>query len=411
MGRFVPVMQDPDVYDGYYNEFGARFAWPLLHGLFQSEHFTYRPELSTARDHNTEVQRAITSAVTSAAGSVRTPVIFHDYQFLAAPALLRGWSGPVGFFLHTPWVRTSPRDDPAGEVRSLLTGVLGADLIWFQSRRWAEEFLRTCEDLCSVQVHHRSGRIRHAWGTTWVRVLPVPLGARRLTRLAHADTTRQWQASLRHQVAGRRVICRVDRADPAKNLIRGFEAFEALLDQHPDLRSDVCFLACLVPSRTSVPEYARYLDQVQAVLDRTATKYPGSVMVHFGQDAHRAVAALTLYDVLLVNAVNDGMNLVAREGALLNAQAGVLVLSDRTGSADLLQRHCVRLRDPSDVGQTVSALYRALRMPEQEREHRAAGLAAATDIYSPGEWLTRQLTDLRRLAEGQEPESFWPPDA
>jgi trehalose 6-phosphate synthase len=168
------------------------------------------------------------------------------------------------------------------------------------------------------------------------------------------------------------------------------------------------FTACLVPSRPGIPEYARYAAQVVDYEQRLNARYPGCMRLFVEQNRARAFAALRMYDVLCVNSLAEGMNLVAFEGALLNDHAGVLVLSDRTGSSEYLGKQAILISDPHNIAATASALRRALDMPLGERARRATALRLVASQGSPASWLEDQLGDLDRVAAGHRPVAVWP---
>ena len=129
---------------------------------------------------------------------------------------------------------------------------------------------------------------------------------------------------------------RIDRAEPNKNVVRGFRAFELLLTQHPELIGKVNFLAFLVPSRTHIRQYQRYMDEIQQVVSQINQKFSTEgwqpITTFIENNYTQAIAGMKLYDVLLVNTIIEGMNLVAKEGPVVNTQDGVLILSRKQRS-------------------------------------------------------------------------------
>jgi trehalose 6-phosphate synthase len=201
-------------------------------------------------------------------------------------------------------------------------------------------------------------------------------------------------------VGHQRLILRIDRIEPSKNISRGFLAFEEMLELHPEHRGQVKFLALLVPSRMDVDEYREYLDELMAAAGRVNATYGDSgwepVRVLVGDSYPRAVAALQMYDVLLVNAIADGMNLVAKEGPIVNRRDGVLVLSERAGARQQLEQGAI-IVSPCDVYATAEALHRALEMPSQARRERAEGLRLLIEREDISDWLCRQLETIVEL--------------
>src|SRR5205823_7963707 len=173
------------------------------------------------------------------------------------------------------------------------------------------------------------------------------------------------------------LILRVDRADLSKNVLRGFSAFDIFLDQHPEFRERVTFLAQLMPSRTDVPEYAEYLERIEALVavvnHRHGTPDWMPVQLKLRDDLEEAMAAYKHYDVLMVNAMFDGMNLVAKEGPVVNERDGVSILSENTGAHEELGEYALSV-NPFDLQELADSIHAALTMHPEERRRRHEGL-------------------------------------
>ena len=198
-------------------------------------------------------------------------------------------------------------------------------------------------------------------------------------------------------------ILRVDRADLSKNVLRGFTGFDIFLDQHPEFSERITFTAQLMPSRTDVPEYAEYLERIEALVavvnHRHGTPDWMPIDLKLRDDLDEAVAAYKHYDVMMVNAMFDGMNLVAKEGPLVNERAGVSILSENTGAHEELGEFALSV-NPFDVQELADSIYAALTMPEQERARRAQGLKEIVMSRDPGDWIDEQIADIRKKARG-----------
>ena len=195
-------------------------------------------------------------------------------------------------------------------------------------------------------------------------------------------------------MGGRKVIVRVDRVEPSKNVLRGFWAFDELLEARPDLRERVVFAAMVYPSRLGLAEYQAYGQEVQSLGARINAKWgrPGWTPILLDPDDNypRSVAALRLFDVLVVNPVRDGLNLVAKEGPLVNERDGVVVLSRQAGVWDELGPHSFGV-NPFDVSGTAAAFATALDLPGPDRAVRAQALRSAALARSPLDWFDDQL--------------------
>ena len=198
-------------------------------------------------------------------------------------------------------------------------------------------------------------------------------------------------------------MLRVDRADLSKNVLRGFTAFDVFLEQHPEFREQVTFIAQLMPSRTDVPEYAEYLERIEAVVAVVNHRHGSPdwmpIQLKLRDDLEEAVAAYKHYDVLMVNAMFDGMNLVAKEGPMVNERAGVSILSENTGAHEELGEYALSV-NPFDIQQLADTIHAALTMPREERERRLEGLRSVVTARNPGDWIDEQLADIQRKERG-----------
>jgi trehalose 6-phosphate synthase len=253
-----------------------------------------------------------------------------------------------------------------------------------------------------LEVDFGQGIVHFEGRAVWVRAYPLPIDAAATCRVADSERTREFEAEL---LARRRehLILRVDRADLSKNVLRGFSAFDLFLEQHPEFHEKVTFIAQLMPSRMDVPEYAEYLERIEALVavvnHRHGTPDWMPIQLKLRDDLEEAVAAYKHYDVLLVNAMFDGMNLVAKEGPLVNEHNGVSILSENTGAHEELGEYALSV-NPFDIQETADSIHAALTMRESERKRRMEGLKRIVTQRDPGDWIDDQLADIRKKAGG-----------
>ena len=218
----------------------------------------------------------------------------------------------------------------------------------------------------------------------------------RSARAADPDVVAR-RTQLEPVVGDRQLILRIDRTELSKNIVRGLEAYRELLRSRPEHRGRVVHLAFAYPSRHDLPEYREYTAAVQRLAREVNEEFAtaGWLPVHLEvrDDYARSLAAYALADVLLVNPVRDGMNLVAKEGPVLSPDGVVLVLSREAGAADELGADAL-LVNPFDVSQTAAALHQALVMAPAERRARCDRLAEAAAALPPAAWLAAQLAAL-----------------
>ncbi len=395
--RFVDI--EPALYDAYYNDFSNRILWFVDHGLWDR---STAPDLrahTTAWEAYGAVAERFAGAILEEApdDALALP---QDYHLGLVPRRVRAQRPdlPIALFWHTPFPEPAGLSLlPSDWARAILEGLLGADLIGFHSRRWADRFLACCVDLLGART--RGSVVHHAHGRTKVGVYPIGVDVDTLTKEASSATVGAKLDQINDEVGDRVVILRVDRTELTKNIVRGFQAYERLLVQRPDLHGRVVHLALLSPSRRGVPEYEEYIASFTSIAERINDRFGTTgwtpLTLAIRNDFAHTLAAYRRYDVLLVNPVSDGMNLIAREGPLLNERDGVLVLSRNAGAADALGVPAC-LIDPFDVEATAAALAEAVDMEAEQRAAHAAGVRAAAAGMSPDRWLAAQIRDLQR---------------
>ena len=397
--RLRLVTHDRLDFDRFYNQFANPALWFLQHELWD---LAGEPSLDEAWESYRRVNEGIAGAVIEelAAGADR-PVWFQDYHLYVAPPVVRAQypEARLAHFVHIPW------PGPAGWTvlpddvsRAIHEGLLANDVVGFHTQRWRENFLASAEAVLDADVD--PGTVEYAGRSTLVTAHPISVDTAEFDELAGRDDVLA-QARDLERIRSDRLILRVDRTDPSKNIVRGFEAFGAFLADHPEAHGRVGMLALLDPSRQDIPQYADYLEEIRAaareVNDRFARGGWDPVALEVRDDFARSVAAYTEYDVLFVNAVSDGLNLVAKEAPLVNHRDGVVVLSQNAGAYEELAPWVVAV-DPFDVAGQAEALHEALSLSEEERRSRAGSIRAHVRKHDLTEWLDLQLADLDRVS-------------
>jgi trehalose 6-phosphate synthase len=401
--RVKLVASEPDAYDAFYNIIANPMLWFIQHYLW---------DLSNAPDirrHETEafefgynaVNEDLAQAVLEEIEGVEQPVVMvHDYHLYTLPGLIRRVR-PDAFlhhFIHIPWSQSdSWRVLPSVIRNEIYEGVLANDIVGFHTRHYRDNFLRCCEDLLGLEVNFEDGVVRVGDREVWVRAYPLPIDAGAIQSTARRPRVHEFEGELLRRRRDH-LILRVDRADLSKNVLRGFSAFDVFLEQHPEFREKVTFIAQLMPSRTDVPEYAEYLERIEAVVAVVNHRHGSPdwmpIQLKLRDDLEEAVAAYKHYDVLMVNAMFDGMNLVAKEGPLVNERAGVSVLSENTGAHEELGEFALSV-NPFDLQELADSIHAALTMPVEERRRRHEGLKSIVTARNPGDWIDDQLADIR----------------
>jgi len=400
-----------DAYEGYYNVIANPLLWFLQHTMWDVprapiiDRATWQAWEDGYRAVNCQFAAAIAERVQ--ASSRPTLVMLQDYHlYLAARylrAALRKHHRPtILHFVHIPWPGPEYwRILPPTMREAILNGLCAVDLLGFQTHADAQNFLRTCQShLPEARVKYRRGTVRYKKHLTHVRDFPISVDVEAIRQLAMSGEVAELRFEIEGMIRDQKLILRIDRIEPSKNIVRGFLAFEEMLEMYPEHRGKVQLLALLVPSRMDVDEYKSYLDDIMATAGRVNATCGDSewepVRVLVGDSYPRAVAAMQLYDVLLVNAIVDGMNLVAKEGPILNTRDGVLILSERAGARQQLEAGAL-IVSPCDVYATAEALHQALDMSPEERRTRARQLCELVERDDITAWLCSQLETVAEL--------------
>ncbi|HEX6420435.1 MAG TPA: trehalose-6-phosphate synthase [Acidimicrobiales bacterium] len=374
---------DPETYRLAYDVVSNQVLWFVHHGLYDlPRQPAFGADLREAWRAYRSLNRAFADAVADVAPH-GAAVLVQDYHLglLGLGLAERRPDLDAVHFSHTPfatptWLRVLP-DHIAAEV---LSGLAAHRACGFHSARWAGDFTACCREILALSPR------------TFVSALPA--GADDVLGAARSAACDAALAEIDELVGDRLVVARVDRIELSKNLLRGFLALDDLLDRRPSWRERVVFVASVYPSRTGVPAYGQYQREVESLVARINERWatPGWTPIVYDtrDDYPRSVAVLRRADVLLVNPIRDGLNLVAKEGAIVNERGAVVCLSREAGVWDEIGEAALPV-PPFDVAGTADVLDQALRMPPDERSARAARLRALSVARQPGDWLADQL--------------------
>jgi trehalose 6-phosphate synthase len=389
---------DRVIFDRAYNAVANRTLWFISHLLFDT---ASAPTFGHVWAGDWAAYEEYCACFAQALAEDAAPdakVLIQDYHLVLAPRMLRDLRPQlrISHFTHTPWA--SPdyfRMLPDAVARQILRGMLGADLLGFHCRRWADAFLACCDAVLNASV--AGDDVTFEGRTTTVAVTPLGVDGPELRLRAEAADVASRMQLLSEQVDGRRLLLRIDRTELSKNIVRGLESYREMLRAHPEVHGEVVHLAFAYPSRHDLPEYREYTAAVQRIASDISEEFgrPGwePVGLEVSDDFPRSLAAYAMADVLVVNPVRDGMNLVAKEGPVLSQRDLALVLSREAGAAAELGGDALVV-NPYDVIQTGEAMWDALQMLAAERAARCERLAAASVAMPPSRWFTTQLDAL-----------------
>ncbi|MBD0348919.1 MAG: trehalose-6-phosphate synthase [Thermoleophilia bacterium] len=406
--RLRLVWHPLQAYDWYYNVvanpvlwFAQHYLWDLAaspdwdHGLHNAWHNGYLAvNANFASAVLSELEREPDAAV-----------FFHDYHLYVVPRLVRERApqATLAHFVHIPWPQADYwRVLPEEIRRAVHEGMLANDVVGFHTERWRRNFLRSCEDIVEARVDYDASEVVHGGRRVAANARPISVDPPEFEELSESDAVLSEEATI---LSSRRdyLVLRVDRTDPSKNVVRGLRAYELFLEAHPELHGRVQMLALLDPSRQDIPEYAEYLAAIQRAARTVNDRFqqPGWVPLdlQIADNFAQSVAAYKQFDVLLVNAIFDGLNLVAKEAPLVNERDGVLVLSENTGVHEELGDWALTV-NPFDVAGQAEAIFSALTMSAEERRRRIEAIRTTVREHDIGRWIADQLADLERADTG-----------
>jgi len=387
-----------------YNAVANSTLWFVHHMLYElPRQPAFGPQFAAEWERFRDYNRAFATALAGAAGAgsgARARAVVQDYHLSLVPRMLADQRPDIriAHFSHTPW---APPDYyrvlPDAVAREVLDGILGADHAGFLCQRWADAFADCCEVVLGAKVDRARQQISYRGHVTSFGVHALGVDAPELTSRAAEPDVAGRLAELTELAGGRKLIVRIDRTELSKNIVRGLEAYRELLVSRPEWHGRVMHLAFAYPSRTDLAEYREYTAAVQRLAAEIEKEFATPdwtpLVVRVDDDYARSLAAYRAADVLLVNPIRDGMNLVAKEAPIVSDRGCALVLSREAGAAAELDQAALMV-NPFDISGTAAALHEALSMDDEERTRRCGELARAAGAMPPTRWFADQLAAL-----------------
>ena len=395
------------VYHKYYNILCNPLLWFLQHYMWNPP---YNPNVDAAVHDAWEtgyipVNQAFANSVIEEARALeQAPIVIgHDYHLYLLPEFVRQGvpDAIIQHFIHIPW--PTPQYwhmIPSYITQRICESLCATDLLGFQTIGDVRCFLDTVEEFVpGVTVDRNSHTIERDGHKTSVKVYPISINVEEVQRIANSPRALDYESRLAADT-GEFTIVRIDRAEPNKNIVRGFRAYELMISRYPELKGKVKFLAFLVPSRTHIRQYQRYMDEIQQVIQQINNNHGTDdwqpIVSYIENNYTQAIAGMKLYDALLVNTIIEGMNLVAKEGPVVNNRDGVLVLSNSSGVHHQLSDGSLSI-SPTDIEGTMEALHQAVIMTPEDRKDRAERLLKSVCHEDINNWLYQQINDISKL--------------
>lgn len=396
----LPVFVDKDLYDKYYNGFSNSVLWPLFH---------YFSSLADYDNQYFEAYVQVNQLFAEKIVPILQPgdqVWIHDYQLMILPHLLRSKKpdATIGFFLHIPFPSYEIfRLLPTEWKKTLLHGVMGADLIGFHTYDYVQHFLHSAKMLLGVENHFHN--LQYLDRLVRIDLFPIGIDYNKFHDAAGDPEVEEYRNKIRANLEDKKIIFSVDRLDYTKGLMHRLNGFEYFLERYPEWREKMVFILNIVPSRDSIPAYNDRKKQIEEKVGTINGRFSSiswqPVMYRYNHLPFKELIALyQAADAALITPLRDGMNLVAKEYVASSTGRGVLILSELAGAASELSEAI--LVNPTDVSDVASSITRALAMPIYEQRNRMSLMQRRLKEYDVFKWVNDFMDQLAQVKQEQQ---------
>jgi len=397
--NLIPVFLSAEEINLYYEGFSNEVLWPVFHYMI-----TYANFEQNYWDFYKSVNRKFQEATLAHLNEGDT-IWIHDYQLLLLPCMIRKAQPNViiGFFQHIPF--------PSYEIfrlipwrEELISGMFGADLLGFHTFDDVRHFLSAASRLSGAKISDNV--ITHNDRQVVVESFPMGIDAEKFENLIGDSLVREYVESFKESVQDRKVIVTIDRLDYSKGILQRLQAYELLLQVHPEYVDKLSLYMIVVPSRDTVPQYKELRDQIDQLVGNINARFRtlNWLPVHYFYRSFPIEFLAALYSsahICLVTPMRDGMNLVSKEYvASRTDDTGVLILSEMAGASKELNDALIV--NPNNIGDVMNAIVKAVNMPLEEqkrRMHVMRGLVKKFDIHL---WVKNFMDKLEEVKQMQE---------
>lgn len=399
------ITTDPKIYSEYYGVITNLLLWFIHHYMWN---LSYTPDIDDKfhkawKSYEYVNHQFADKIIEEVNSNKKDPLIMlQDIHLFLCPTYIREKLDNIflSHFIHIPW----PHPDyfsilPSYMEKSIIDGLLSNDHIGFHIKKYVKNFMMTCEKYAD-EVDFKSNKVIYKNREVFIKDYPISVDDKKLKTFAKSENVLEKEKIIKKIKNDRFLIYRTERTDPSKNIIRGFKAYDLFLEKHPEFHGKVVFLKTGISSRETVKEYRDYREDVNKIIHDINGKYSkdhwNPIETIFNAEYSIVTAALKNYDCLLVNSIYDGMNIVPKEGAAVNENGGVLILSETTGAYDELKDYSLNI-NAFDISQTADAIYKAVTMGQKERIQRLEGLKNIISEKNVYMWMMEQFNDIQKL--------------
>jgi len=398
--KIEPVFTQKEVYDNFYNGFSNSTLWPLFHyfpSIVEYKKECYEDYLKINQQFADRVQEIYQPGDT---------IWVHDYQLMALPLMIRKKipDATIGFFLHIPFPSYEIyRLLPTKWKKTILQGILGADLIGFHTYDYVQHFIQSVKMILRVDSQYNT--IYYNDRIIKTDLFPIGIDYQKFRQAITDEKVVAICKNLEETFQGKKIIFSVDRLDYTKGISYRLEGFEEFLERHPEWKEKVVFILNIIPSRDVIPTYIERKRKIEEKISTINGKFSSldwqPLIYRYNHMSFEELCALyQVSDAGLLTPLRDGMNLVAKEYIAGCKDKGVLILSELTGAASELSESI--LVNPTDCEEVADALATALTMPLSEQRSRLAIMQKRISDYDVVRWLNDFLEQLVSIKKEQE---------
>ncbi|KAF2876261.1 alpha,alpha-trehalose phosphate synthase-like protein subunit [Massariosphaeria phaeospora] len=396
-------VKDSDL-DGHYSHYCKTILWPLLHYVVPDH-----PKSKAFLDHSWVYYVALNQAFADKVvkNYKRGDVIWiHDYHLLLVPEMIRKKlaDAQIGFFLHTAF--------PSSEVfrclafrKELLDGVLGANLVGFQTQEYAHHFLQTCSRILAVEAAENGVQLENRFVNVWAS--PIGVDPQSLNKLRNEPEVGEWMQQMQERYKGKRIIVARDKLDSIRGVRQKLLGYELFLNKNPHWKDKVV-LVQVASSTTEDSELASTVSEIVTRIDAVHSTLTHQPLVFLRQDIafHQYLALLQIADALAITSLREGMNLtchefiICQDGVSSDKKHGPVILSEFTGSASIFNGAELSI-NPWDYQSIAEAFRIALEMNAEEKERRYEKMRNMVMHHTGEFWMRNLTTHLSKVHDEQ----------
>jgi len=353
----------------YYRGFSNRTLWPLFHGFIFQSYFDsayWRSYLKTNKKFANEAFSEVTE---------EDIIWVHDYHLALVPGMLRNKNDnlKILYFLHTPFpnfetLRVLPW------ASQILEGILGSNVIGFQTRRDAINFLACCREVLGLEVDFYKFMVRLNNRFVHIINLPISIDYNHFSSFASKKETIALENKIKKSLKNIRIILSVERLDYTKGIKERIRAIDYFFETYPEYKRKIIFLQIAIPSRSKIEEYITFKQEIDELTGKINGKYSYEMWspityIYKSLSQENLIAYYKIADICLITSLRDGMNLIAKEYVACKLDgSGVLILSKFAGAAEEMKERSV-LINPYDIEETANKIKLALEFDEKEKVH------------------------------------------